>query len=128
MEYKDINIFIQSDLPENEIVSCLTAFMGIEPKMGVNGFDQPICCWDLCCITFRFGKEHGFENDCGMDFESFEYECWLGPSMWSGLNEEADGLAKGMALMLGKYLSLKLKCRVMVVNNVQTLMAEYNAS
>jgi hypothetical protein len=93
----------------------------VEDDMGVSFTTKALC------IEWMLYGDHGFEDDCGIEFTKYEYVLDLIP-LDAGPDLAAyDLMYEGAALFMAYQLSRVLGCRTLVVRNLTRKVAAYSS-
>lgn len=110
------------DLVENAIVGILGHPLSrVELDVGV------VHKTSALCIEWLLFRNHGLEDDCGIKFSEYEYQLQLVPIQQGQELPEFDAMYAGCAVFVASRLARSLKCRTLVIANLQREVAAYAA-
>lgn len=126
MTVKPLSVFLDTDQESSAVEGAIAHLVG-----------QPLARRDLDVGTVfgatTFGveilllDEHGLVDDCGIPFTQYEYQLELVP-LAAGMESPRFGaLYEAMAMFLAERLSKTLRCRALVVANLQRQVAEFDS-
>lgn len=80
--------------------------------------------WVVLTLDISVSSSHDLENDRHLDFESYAYDIQF--KRWAGeYAEEREGIAAQLAIVVGKSIHRRFGTRVMVVEEVQNVLARW---
>ena len=120
-----INVFLSLQTTFETVVQefekLLKIQLHIEPSDG--GF---FCKCYILCTEIALWNQHDLEDDCGIKFSDYTVEIRLLQLLGKRLNPYQNQLTMDMALFLASELCANLQCKTMVVENLQTKIAEFS--
>ncbi len=83
------------------------------------------CSTRALCIEWRLFRDHGLEDDCGIEFSEYDYQLQLVPLQQGQELAEFDSMYEGVTSFVASKLSRALECRSLVVANLQRKVAAF---
>ncbi|MCB9895867.1 MAG: hypothetical protein H6839_15580 [Planctomycetes bacterium] len=120
-----VGVFVAEPHARTDVFEMLRSLLGEPEREGTNETGGFIG-WDALGLDIALVWPHGLESDGECDFENYSF-CFSFKRWAGSLNEERDSIARELAMILGRAVHGHFGARVMVVDNVQVVLARWPA-